>query len=158
MEDAEIDTRKQVFLHCKWEQNRPITQNCMAYLAAKRANFTARSQSKPTQGSTEITSISPEKQYEIACDICSAVLSYFDIAAMRVADTIPMTLEMVYIEGFATELERRIGIFLSDLRSDERLQLCADFLRENEDIELKRKTLSDKREALSEAMEILNGI
>ncbi|OCH91056.1 hypothetical protein OBBRIDRAFT_812350 [Obba rivulosa] len=100
----------------------------------------------------DLAKVLPSDPYEAAIEIMASVRAYFQVAYKRFIDNIPIAIDQDLVLGLddnhALERELRKGL---GLNSPDGYQNCEEFLREPEDVSVRRDELRRKKERLARA-------
>lgn len=92
--------------------------------------------------------------YDAELDVIAHVMAYFDMASKRIIDDIPMLFETSFALTFAKDLEKNLHDKL-DLVGSKGLDNCARYVRDEPEIQKKRKDWTRQLEILKKAEETI---
>ncbi|EMD32895.1 hypothetical protein CERSUDRAFT_76970 [Gelatoporia subvermispora B] len=100
----------------------------------------------------DLARVLPSDPYEAAIEIMASVRAYFQVAYKRFIDNIPIAIDQDLVLGLdrSHQLERKLRKGLG-LNGPDAYQICEEFLREPEDVSLRRDELRKKKERLAKA-------
>jgi hypothetical protein len=90
-------------------------------------------------------------EYQAELDVIAHVVAYFDISSKRLIDDIPKIFEERFAHGFAIKLAKSFTTKLN-LTGERGLDNCARYVRDEPDIQEKRRELSRKQRILMRAL------
>ena len=93
-------------------------------------------------------------EYETELTVVSDIWAYFDIASNRVIDIMPMIFEVLFARGSGRELHK---VLTSELKlvGDQGPENCARYAQDAENTHWKRVKLTDHKNILLQALQIL---
>lgn len=94
-------------------------------------------------------------QWQAEMEVIAHVVAYFDISSKRLIDDVPKIFESVFAKSFGMELKETLTDML-ELVGDGALENCLRYIRDEDDVRVKRDDLTRQQEILVKAAETVD--